>query len=66
MKTQFKEDKTYPCHSYCILTLCYDYRADNKERIWGEKGRTDPAYEIMDGRTTERSPEVKIFLLNYI
>jgi len=49
-----------------ILTLCYDYRADNKERIWGEKGRTDPAYEIMDGRTTERSPEVKIFLLNYI
>ncbi|XP_056103054.1 protein Dok-7 isoform X3 [Rhinichthys klamathensis goyatoka] len=32
---------------------------NNKERIWGEKGRTDPAYEIMDGRTTERSPELE-------
>ncbi|XP_077058179.1 uncharacterized protein dok7a isoform X2 [Siphateles boraxobius] len=32
---------------------------DNKERILGEKGRTDPAYEIMEGRTTERSPELE-------
>jgi len=22
MKTQFKEDKTYPCHSYCIFWPC--------------------------------------------
>ncbi|KAK7175917.1 hypothetical protein R3I93_000238 [Phoxinus phoxinus] len=32
---------------------------DSKEKIWGEKGRPDPAYEIMDGRTTERSPELE-------
>ncbi|XP_077058182.1 protein Dok-7 isoform X5 [Siphateles boraxobius] len=32
---------------------------NNKERILGEKGRTDPAYEIMEGRTTERSPELE-------
>ncbi|XP_067285024.1 protein Dok-7 isoform X5 [Pseudorasbora parva] len=29
---------------------------NNRERIWPDKERTDPAYEIMDGRTTERSP----------
>ncbi|XP_048042127.1 protein Dok-7 isoform X1 [Megalobrama amblycephala] len=32
---------------------------DNIERIWADKGRSDPAYEIMDGRTTERSPELE-------
>ncbi|KAK7169924.1 hypothetical protein R3I94_000228 [Phoxinus phoxinus] len=32
---------------------------NSKEKIWGEKGRPDPAYEIMDGRTTERSPELE-------
>ncbi|XP_043101052.1 protein Dok-7 isoform X1 [Puntigrus tetrazona] len=30
---------------------------DNRERIWAEKGRTDPAYEVMDGRSPDRSPE---------
>ncbi|XP_051756250.1 protein Dok-7 isoform X2 [Ctenopharyngodon idella] len=32
---------------------------DNIERIWADKGRSDPAYEIMDGRTTERRPELE-------
>ncbi|XP_043101053.1 protein Dok-7 isoform X2 [Puntigrus tetrazona] len=31
--------------------------SDNRERIWAEKGRTDPAYEVMDGRSPDRSPE---------
>ncbi|XP_051580248.1 protein Dok-7 [Myxocyprinus asiaticus] len=30
---------------------------DNRQRICVEKGRTDPAYEIMDSRVTERSFE---------
>ncbi|XP_051999792.1 protein Dok-7 isoform X2 [Xyrauchen texanus] len=30
---------------------------DNRQRIYAEKGRTDPAYEIMDSRATERSIE---------
>ncbi|XP_067257317.1 protein Dok-7 [Chanodichthys erythropterus] len=32
---------------------------NNIESIWADKGRSDPAYEIMDGRTTERSPELE-------
>uniref|UniRef100_A0A8C1ENN9 Docking protein 7a n=1 Tax=Cyprinus carpio carpio TaxID=630221 RepID=A0A8C1ENN9_CYPCA len=30
---------------------------DNRERICAEKGRMDPAYEIMDSRSSDRSPE---------
>ncbi|XP_058638290.1 protein Dok-7 isoform X5 [Onychostoma macrolepis] len=30
---------------------------NNRERIWAEKGRTDPAYEIMDSRSPDRSLE---------
>ncbi|XP_073693423.1 protein Dok-7 isoform X1 [Garra rufa] len=30
---------------------------DNRERIWAEKGRTDPAYEVMDSRSSDRNPE---------
>ncbi|XP_052456846.1 protein Dok-7 isoform X2 [Carassius gibelio] len=30
---------------------------DDRERIWAEKGRMDPAYEIMDSRSSDRSLE---------
>ncbi|XP_067285001.1 protein Dok-7 isoform X2 [Pseudorasbora parva] len=43
-------------HSSRPVSLQRIPEEDNRERIWPDKERTDPAYEIMDGRTTERSP----------
>ncbi len=44
------------CVCFC---LCAD---NNRERIWAEKGRTDPAYEVMDSRSPDRSPEVTVWI----
>ncbi|XP_073693424.1 protein Dok-7 isoform X2 [Garra rufa] len=45
---------TFPPHAAGTLLPA---APDNRERIWAEKGRTDPAYEVMDSRSSDRNPE---------